>query len=475
LFGAVAVILLRALNSISLQVKELNGRTTSFPWEVGGALRYPFAVPIRLPKTDRVERDAALEGVTRATEIISQSESWESRMETVLEVLGQALGVDRAYVFQVEDLGGVECVSQRFEWCRAGIPRQIDNPELQRAPIVEGGFERWGTVLRIREPVYGDIADFPASEQAILEPQGIKSLLAQPIHTGAIWWGFLGLDSCVMTQTWKRHEVDKVRIVAAILGATIHRQRYEAELLRAQRYQALGRVAGGIGQEFKNVLTTIGGVVDLMKVQGGGNAAVIPAQARYGAMVEQALERARGLSARLLEFSRRRAGESKLCALPELLEREAPLLRSVLRASVQLRIESAEGRVASAPVCIDPAEFSQIILHLAENAHDAMPAGGVMVLEVTTIDATDEQVASDQLPAGRWTVLRVRDTGKGMLPEVLARAFEPFFTTKVNTPGAGLGLATVQSIVRAAGGHVRVSSTVGQGTEFRIYLRAITN
>jgi signal transduction histidine kinase len=163
-----------------------------------------------------------------------------------------------------------------------------------------------------------------------------------------------------------------------------------------------------------------------------------------------------------------------VCPL-ELLRREEPLLRQAVGPRVRLRIfQGGDGR-SIAPIRIEPTEFAQVVLNLAVNARDAMPAGGELLFDVSTVDAKDSPASFDLMAEGRWTLVRVTDCGDGMTPEVLAHAFEPFYTTKGRERGTGLGLSTVQGIVTAAGGRIRVSSTVGRGTEFRVYFPATPN
>jgi two-component system cell cycle sensor histidine kinase/response regulator CckA len=190
-------------------------------------------------------------------------------------------------------------------------------------------------------------------------------------------------------------------------------------------------------------------------------------------MIDQAVERANALTRRRLEFSRRQAIAPRLLSPLELLREEEPLLRQAIRNRARLRIaEAATGRPATR-VRIDPTEFAQVALNLVVNARDAMPAGGEIVIEVSTVSASGASTSADEVPDGEWTLIRVTDSGEGMNASVLAHAFEPFFTTKPRDQGTGLGLSTVKRIVHAAHGHIRVSSTLGHGSEFRIYLPAV--
>lgn len=428
--------------------------------------------PTHSPEAKLARRDAVLAAVTRASERLSEPQPWATLVDEALRILGEATRVSRVYVFEVDHREGVECVSQRFEWCAPGVTAQIDNPGLQGVPLEAAGYVRWSELLRAGEPVFGDIEDFPESERPLLELQEIRSILVQPIFEGSRWWGFMGFDACDAVQSWERAEVDTLRIAALLLGAAIHRQTRESQMREVQKLEALGRMASSVAHDFNNVLMVIAGATELLKGELEATDARHLAEGPHAVMIDQALERASTLTRRLLEFSRRRTGRPQVVCPLELLRREEPLLRQAVGPRVQLRIfQGGDGRPI-APVRIEPTEFAQVVLNLAVNARDAMPTGGELIFDVSTVDASDSPASFDLMTEGRWTLLRVADCGDGMSPEVLAHAFEPFYTTKGRDRGTGLGLSTVQGIVTAAGGHIRVSSTVGRGTEFRVYLPA---
>lgn len=452
---------------------DTNGRGTHYP----AAVDQPSA---HSPEAKLARRDAVLAAVTRASERLSEPQPWSTLVDEALRILGEATRVSRVYVFEVDHREGVECVSQRFEWCAPGVTPQIDNPGLQGVPLDAGGYTRWGELLRNGQPVFGDIEDFPESERPLLEVQEIKSILVQPIFEGARWWGFMGFDACDAVQSWERAEVDTLRIAALLLGAAIHRQTRESQMREVQKLEALGRMASSVAHDFNNVLMVIAGAMELLKGELEATEARPLTEGPHSVMIEQALERAGTLTRRLLEFSRRRTGAPQVLCPLELLRREEPLLRQAVGPRVQLRIfQGGDGRPI-APIRIEPTEFAQVVLNLAVNARDAMPAGGELLFDVSTVDgknspASDSPAPFDLMTEGRWTVVRVTDCGDGMPPEVLEHAFEPFYTTKGRERGTGLGLSTVQGIVTAAGGRIRVSSTVGRGTEFRVYFPAAPN
>ncbi len=241
------------------------------------------------------------------------------------------------------------------------------------------------------------------------------------------------------------------------------RHRLEEQLRQAQKMEAVGQLAGGIAHDFNNLLTAIlsfGGFVknDL----GEGH----PSRPDVDEILASAA-RAAALTRQLLAFSRRQVLEVRVLDLGEAVRGVENMLRRLIGENIALETRVVPG----ATVLADPGHVEQILLNLAVNARDAMPAGGRLLLEVAEVPPDAPEVRADGgLPSGPLVRLSVRDTGTGMDPETLAHAFEPFFTTKPIGQGTGLGLSTVYGIVTQSGGVVRVESAPGQGATFRIYL-----
>jgi signal transduction histidine kinase len=417
-----------------------------------------------------VRRDRVLDAVVKCCDILAGPATWRELVTPALAVLGEATAVSRVYVFEAapQSAGGW-LVSQRFEWCADGVVPQLDNPDLQSVDLDAAGYERWARLMAAGEPICGDIEDFPPSERPLLAEQGILSLLAQPVHVAGRWWGFIGFDACATRQSWQKVEVDVLRVAARVLGATIQQQERDAALRRAQKMEALGRMAGGIAHDFQNVLMILATELDGLGDGLAGDGVLSPDRRDGIELMRQALRQATGLTRRLLDFSRRREGETQRLAVDEALARMAPLLRQAAGGSVALTLATA---APAPPIRIDPVQLEQVVMNLVVNARDAMPRGGRLRLEVAGVDGASAQPTADGVGPGAWALLRVADDGVGMGKDVLDRIFDPFFTTKSPEHGTGLGLATVYAIVRAAGGHVAVTSAPGAGTEFRVYLPA---
>jgi signal transduction histidine kinase len=227
------------------------------------------------------------------------------------------------------------------------------------------------------------------------------------------------------------------------------RKRLEEQFLRAQKMESIGRLAGAVAHDFNNMLTVISGYAEF------GLSELTPEDHLYEAFSEiaAAAKRAADLAARLLAFSRPQATAARNIVLNELVRDFEKMLSRVLGGAVQLEV-SLDPRAGA--LHADPGQLEQILMNLAVNAKDAMPEGGRLTIETSSV------------PASRQIQLRVRDTGAGMSPEVMARIFEPFFTTKAEGKGTGLGLATVYGIVQQARGSIEVASEPGRGTTFSL-------
>ncbi len=259
-------------------------------------------------------------------------------------------------------------------------------------------------------------------------------------------------------------------VSGAVSGAVLvfrditERRRLEEHLRQAQKMEAIGRLAGGIAHDFNNIMTIIGGFSEFLLAD-DQPAADRRDSARH---IYEAGKRAAALTQQIMAFSRKQILRPAVLNLNAVVRDMGAMVKRLIGSDIEFVTETAPDLGA---VKVDPAQIGQVILNLAANARDAMPGGGKLI--VTTANAELGAAVADAHPdvtPGRYALLTVEDTGSGMSAAVLAHAFEPFFTTKGVGEGTGLGLATVHGIVKQSGGHIAVTSTVGQGTTFWVYL-----
>ena len=238
----------------------------------------------------------------------------------------------------------------------------------------------------------------------------------------------------------------------------------EEQLRHSQKMEAVGRLAGGIAHDFNNLLTAIIGYTEIVLTS------LDPKDDRRADAEEigRAAMRAADLTRQMLAFSRRQVLQLKIIDLNTALSKVEPMLRRVIGEDIVMTVT---GKATKPHVRVDPGQVEQVVMNLVVNARDAMPQGGRLTVE--TADAVLDEAALAESPdvrPGPFVLLSVSDTGIGMSPEVRARIFEPYFTTKDVGKGTGLGLSTAYGIVRQSDGHISVSSEIGLGTTFRIYL-----
>jgi len=267
-------------------------------------------------------------------------------------------------------------------------------------------------------------------------------------------------DEAVLLQETENHGL----LMQGVLYDISPHKRLEEELRHSQKMEAVGQLAGGVAHDFNNLLMLIQAHNERLRER------LKPSDSAQEDIVEigRAVTRAAALTRQLLAFSRKQILHVKVLDLNAIVAQVTKMLDRLIGYNIELSVRQAPslGRVKA-----DPGQIEQVILNLAVNARDAMPQGGSLTLETrnAVVKEGDFQTRDD-VPAGNYVLLSVRDNGVGMDSETQSRIFEPFFTTKEPGKGTGLGLATVYGVVKQMDGAIRVSSAPARGTTFEIYL-----
>jgi signal transduction histidine kinase/ActR/RegA family two-component response regulator len=432
---------------------------------------YATGEPIRLPEV-RVQA-ASPGGVSR-----------EDHYEAILQPIRDAQGDVEGILIQAVDVTERVVARQRLEAHREELreAQALLGTVIANAPIVLWSVDARGifTLSMGRElaslglspgQVVGSSAyeiyrDFPEIEA------NIRRALAGEVRAATVTVGDLAFE------TLFRPLRDEARAVIGVLGVSTNvteRLRAErehaalqAQLLQAQKMESLGVLAGGIAHDFNNLLTSILGSASAAEL-------LLPPSSPALTAVRDAMaaaRRAADLTRQLLAYAGKGRFEVRAIDLSEHVRQIAHLLESTLSKKVTLRLELASGLPA---VEADVAQIQQVVVNLVVNGAEAIGDQVGTVLVTTGVEQVDAAYASDlvgvaSLVPGTYVFVEVQDTGSGMDEETMAKIFDPFFTTKFT--GRGLGLAAVLGIVRGHKGAMKIHSTPGRGTTFKVLLPA---
>lgn len=251
-----------------------------------------------------------------------------------------------------------------------------------------------------------------------------------------------------------------------ILNTDITEQKkVEEQLLRAQRMESIGTLAGGIAHDLNNVLSPILMAIDMLHINATDEETI-----HWLVLARENAERGAAMVKQVLSFARGVEGERVSVQLKHIVKDLVKVISETLPKSIAVKYEiEPELELISA----DPTQIHQVLMNLSINARDAMPSGGTLTITASNV-TLDENYARMFIEAksGRYIIITVKDTGSGMTQEIQQRIFDPFFTTKEIGKGTGLGLSTALTIIKSHGGFINVYSEQGKGTQFTIYLPA---
>jgi signal transduction histidine kinase len=283
----------------------------------------------------------------------------------------------------------------------------------------------------------------------------------------------LGMEGDIEKVPVETHdEIGKLADAFNDLFESLKRREAEEEELKeqlsnAQKMEAIGTLAGGIAHDFNNILTAIIGYGEMLRMD-------IDKDSPLKERVEQILnaaQRAANLTQGLLTFSRKQLIEPRPVELNESVHRIQKLLTRLIREDIEIRVSLAEEDLV---VMANPGQMEQVLMNLVTNARDVMPEGGLIKISTECVELSEDFFKTrDSVMPGRYAVLSVADTGTGMDEKTKEKIFDPFYTTKEVGKGTGLGLSMVYGIITQHKGYIDVSSTPGEGTTFKVFLRLI--
>jgi signal transduction histidine kinase/CheY-like chemotaxis protein len=342
-----------------------------------------------------------------------------------------------------------------------------DKDPLAERVLVE---ERAVRFLATRGASPLELAGVPVRDAMVALLRGERQVLGTIVVANRLGeFGSFSADELQLFETLAAHaavtlEATRLdRELTQLTESMAERRRLEKHLRQSQKLEAVGRLAGGIAHEFNNLLTAIGGYSELLLARLHGE------ERQHADEISAAANRAAQLTRQLLAFGRKQVARPELLDLNEMIEHLEGMIRPMVGARVTLVTDLEPGLL---PVCADPGLLAEALLNLAINARDAMPEGGTLTIRTENVEVASLSPGEVPMPAGRYALLSVSDTGHGMDEETRARAFEPFFTTKGIGEGTGLGLASVYGIVKQSGGFIFVRSRPSAGARFDVYLPA---
>lgn len=268
---------------------------------------------------------------------------------------------------------------------------------------------------------------------------------------------------------------DFTKSLAMIIKDEIAKQEYslqirkdlQSQLMKAQRHESIGLLTGGIAHDFNNILTGITGYTDLALARLEDDNPV----KRYLEIVAQSSQQAAVMTRKLLALNRKQESGKQILDLNTMISNLYKIMDRMIGENITLILDKSP-EIPS--VMADPAQIEQVLMNMAVNAKDAMPAGGKLTIKTSTVAL--DQAAVDHLDGvdpGDFVQVSVTDTGTGMPEEVVKQIFDPSFTTKSDNRGSGLGLPTVVGIITEHNGLVTVDSAIGRGTTLNFFLPVI--
>jgi eukaryotic-like serine/threonine-protein kinase len=385
----------------------------------------------------------------------------EQQAGSILDELIVSLSAERGAIWFQPEPGGRSTAVARHRDDEASVSIAADSARGRLLRRVERGGATWPGPAFDAEP---NVAEQFDAERTIAVPLFLyeKSVGALCIERGARDAPFHADDRNLLLLL--SHQVPIALEIARLL---YEREQLHASLQHAKKMEAVGTLAGGLAHDFNNMLAAMRVALSAAQERAANDAEL----SSELDIIAQATLRAAQLTGKLLSFSRHQPVPVAVHDVNQLVSALEPMLRRVLGSKIELCVELSP---TIDTVEVDQGAFDQALVNLLINARDAMPRGGTLTIKTRSVALGETAAQRANVVPGDYIEIDVIDTGEGMGQETMSRIFEPFFTTKAAGSGTGLGLAMVYAFTRKCGGSIEVSSELGKGTRFRLYLKRAT-
>jgi PAS domain S-box-containing protein len=310
------------------------------------------------------------------------------------------------------------------------------------------------------------------ANELLQENAGQVSEIMQTVRSRGEWRGELrkvtktGKEVIVEGHwTLVQDEADQPKFILCVNTDITEKKQWESQFYHAQRLESLGTLASGIAHDLNNVLSPVLAIAQLLR-----RSPTDPErQSQMLQMLEESAKRGANLVQQIVTFARGTEGRRVPVQMTDLLQEVLTIVRQTFPKSISICSIMPTSGIGL--ISADPTQLHQVLMNLCVNARDAMPEGGALTLSVQNC-TLDERLArlNRNIERGNYVLVTITYTGMGIPPEVRDLIFDPFFTTKPVSQGTGLGVSTALGIVRSHGGLLQLSTEVGQGTQFQVYL-----
>jgi signal transduction histidine kinase/response regulator RpfG family c-di-GMP phosphodiesterase len=417
----------------------------------------------------QLDRISLLNQITRA---IAERQGMESNFKVTLDFLEERLAVDFSRVY-AWDAPGTDLAL--ITHGAKGGTLAAERAEDKNIPVAQSGLQGCLNGQVVYQP---DVRQNPAPLFQSLARSGIGSVLATPLSVENRVFGILVVGRQAMSG-FSEAEAEFLRTVSEHISLAAHHARLHSDLqsaydklqhsqqaiMQQERLAAVGQLSAGIAHDFNNILCIILGYTTMLQDEGGD---LSQKHADALKQISTATQRAADLTRQLLTFSRKQVMQPRTLEFNEVIGDVSRMLQRLVGEDIIVQFH-----FSPKPVYLhaDLGMIEQIVVNLAVNARDAMARGGQLILGASAVEIDEAyRRRNPEAYAGSFACLSVSDSGCGIPPEELLRIFEPFFTTKPVGKGTGLGLSTVYGIVKQHNGWIEVTSEVGRGTTFKIFL-----